>query len=447
MGQGAESGGRAGDWTESDNSETKVRFHTRVEAHNAAPTVFVNDRPLFLNAPYLQKAPYGSFKEAKTGVYMTSDHAFEVEPGGEVRARRAVKTVEAILECEPSAFVIVRTFPPAPDWWLDQHPDEELAFDTDPEQYAGYDNYRDASWGSDLWLEAVCDWYRQFCGVLHERFRGQVIGYQFGMGSCGENNPLGACAGDGRWFAGDFSTDMISCFRGWLRERYEDEAELRSAWGSDTVTFETAEVPGRIERLRTEWFTFRDPRRRHVSDYYEAFADRVATCVIRICSAIKQATDNACLAGSHLGALMDNGFHGYLYHQTCINKVLRALEHPAVDTFTSPASYINRDPGGDASSMMPAGSYALRGKLIYQDQDTRTHHVSEDYRKKFTLGEIARNSEETVGVLKRDFAHMLIRGYGLWWHAMARGMYDEPSVGKCIARLSEMGKRSLHFPR
>lgn len=97
--------------------------------------------------------------------------------------------------------------------------------------------------------------------------------------------------------------------------------------------------------------------------------------------------------------------------------------------------------------MMPVGSYLLHGKMIFQDQDTRTHHIPAKVRKNFTLGRIARNARETEGVLKRDFGYMLIHGYGLWWHAMVPGMYDAPEVRSCVARLSEIGRRSLRFSR
>lgn len=36
----------------------------RIEDCNGRPTLYVNGEPLFLSAPYLQKAPYESFAEA-----------------------------------------------------------------------------------------------------------------------------------------------------------------------------------------------------------------------------------------------------------------------------------------------------------------------------------------------------------------------------------------------
>ena len=430
------------------------KISARIADCKGAPALFINDKPVFLNAPYLHKAPYASFADARTGIYMIYDHTFAVDQNGKPDFGGVFRQMDELLEKEPGALAIVRSFPPAPSWWLDQNPDEEMRFDVDVRRYnvdrvlgQGDESFRDVSWASDKWLEAVIGWYDTWCSVLHRRYGGRIVGHQFGMGSCGENNPLGACHSDGRWFCSDFSPAMLNYFRSWLKQRYTSDKELRKAWSDPEVTFSTASVPNRLERLQTDWFTFRDPRKAKVADYYLAFAERVEQIVIRICEAVKKVTDGHCVAGSHLGAFMDNGYHGYIYHQACINAVRKALSHPAVDLFTSPASYENRDPGGDATSMMPVGSYLLHGKMIYQDQDTRTCVLPPDYRKNFTMNKIAADMRESVDILKRDFANMLIRGYGLWWHAMVKGMYDHPEISECLAKLSEIGKKSLNFPR
>ena len=421
------------------------RYHAEIRMHNGAPSMFVNDLPIFLNAPYLRKAPLASFAAAGTGIYLLSDGPIKVDADGHPSTEAAERAITELLDEEPGALVIVRSFPPTPRWWLDAHPDEEMQFDRDIRSYPGLADYRDVSWTSDAWLDASSGWYESWCRRLHQRFDGQVVGYQFGMGSCGENNPLGGHGG--RWFCSDFSPAMTRYFRRWLAQRYGSDEALRRAWSDPSASIETAKPPSRLERLRSDWLTFRSPLRAHVADYYLALAERVTHCVIRFCEASKRATEGHSLAGSHLGAFMDNGFHAYVYSQASINRVLPALEHPAVDLLTSPASYDHREPGGEASSMMPAGSVALHGKLIFQDQDTRTFHVSDEYRRNFNLARIAADLRQTEDSLKRDVAHMVIRGYGCWWHAMVPGMYDHPGISECLARLARIGRRSLAFPR
>lgn len=423
--------------------------HAELKMLNGAPALHINGTPMFLNAPYLPKSTHASFIGVGTGMYLVGgengDNKVDVVPDNEPETASWKERVSRILEKEPNALIIFRSFPCAPRWWLDAHPDEELRFDRDIRGYQGCANYRDVSWASDVWLESAVKWYGAWCKTLRDAFPDNVIGFQFGMGSSGENNPLG-CP-DGRWFCSDFSAAAIRYFRTWLKNKYGAIEQLRAAWSEPDVCFETAAPPDRVARLKSDWFTFRSPVRAQVADYYQAMSERVEHCVIVFCETIKKVTDGHCIAGSHLGALMDNGFYGYLYAQTSINMVHRALKHPAVDTFTSPASYDNRQPGGDATSMMPAGSMSLNGKMIFQDQDTRTSLVTDEYRRNFTLARIAANFKETADSLKRDFAHMLIRGYGMWWHAMKPGMYDHPEIKKCLTALAGIGNKSLRFPR
>jgi len=426
-----------------------TKYRSRLENLNGAPTIFVNDKPIFLSAPYLAKAPYETFAKVGSGLYMLNDHHFGVNPDGSVDTDTVEKQIVELLEKEPGAFVLVRSFPPVPRWWLDAHPEEVRQFDipvTDAD-ISEADHYRDVSYASDLWVKDVCGWYAKWCGYFHKRFGGQVIGYQFGAGAHGENGASGAPANDDRWFCYDFSPVMLRYFRGYLQKKYVTNEALQKAWSQPDVTFATAQIPDRIERLRTEWFTFRDPLRAQTADYYTAYAARVQDNTLAICQAIKDATNGECLAGSHLGGIMDNGFHGAMLHQLGAQLVHKALQSPAIDLFTTPASYIGREPGGDTNPMTPAGSLALHGKLLFQDQDTRTSVLPPGGRKAFILSNIAADVDESTHILKRDFGHMLIGGYGCWWHPMVRGMYDHPKIEDCLRRFSEIGKASLHLPR
>lgn len=432
--------------TIADSRDVGTKRQAEVRMHLGTPTLFVDDRPRFLNAPYLAKAPYEDFATAGTGIYLLHDHQFDVSPDGNADATAVSHLIESLLEKEPSSLIITRSFPPVPGWWLDAHPDEALKFDTPTITGQGYREFRDVSWGSDLWLAQACKWYQQWCSELEKRFAGNVIGHQFGMGAHGENGQIGAPVGDGRWLCGDFSPAMLKWFRSWLATQYDSDKALQRAWSDDSVTLATATVPGRLQRLQKDWLTFRSPLRRHVADYYQSFATRVEHVVITLCRTIKNATGGRCITGSHLGTFMDNGYHGMLYHSlsTCI--MHQALKDPAVDLFTSPSSYENRGPGGDANSMMPAGSIALHGKLIFQDQDTLTSTLPAGYYENHTLSNIGKDLDESTELLKRDFGHMLVRGYGLWWHPLVKGMYSDAAIQKCIAKLSQIGTDSLDLP-
>ena len=96
------------------------KFSARIADCNGAPALFINDKPFFLNAPYLHKAPYASFAEARTGIYMIYDHTFAVDQNGKPDFGGVFSQMDELLEKEPGALAIVRSFPPAPIWfnWL-----------------------------------------------------------------------------------------------------------------------------------------------------------------------------------------------------------------------------------------------------------------------------------------------------------------------------------------
>jgi len=435
------------------------KYRSCVREYNGVPTLLVNDQPFFLNAPY----PKGEFpyKEGKkiahtipSEIYLLRVATLGFRPDGTADISAAADVVDRFLTWKPKALFLLRTYPVAPAWWLDENPDDEMLFDHDIRRLPGYSNYRDASLGSEKWLSFVCGTYASFCAQLHKKYGGRIIGHQFGGGSNGENGPIGNCTNDGRWFCNDFSKAFTGYFRRWLRNKYATNQPLQRAWGDDRVTLDTAAVPQRLERLKSEWFTFRSPLRAQSADFYAAHADRIEDFVIAICSTIKKATSNECIAGSHLGAIMDLGFHAYLLSQTMASSFLRAARHPAVDTFTTPSSYVNKGPGGDCSAMTPQGSIELHGKLRFQDQDSIT-------RAGFSTGQVTRQDEalyfahyqlpkdipESAEVLKRDYGHALIRGSALWWHSLRPGNFDDPALVKTIRRLHRLGKKSLHFPR
>jgi len=433
-------------------------FKSCIRPHGGLPTLFVNGKPVFLNAPYPKgEAPY------KDGTPITNPisspiycirSSLGMRLDGTADITEAVDVITRFLAWKPDALFIMRTIPRAPMAWLDANPSEEMLFDKPITHLPGYEEYRDASMGSEKWVSDICRTYASFCGQLHEKYGGRVIGYQFGGGSQGENNPMGNCTNDSRWFCVDFSETMTRTFRRWLEKKYGTVAALRQAWSDPEVTFETAKVPDRQERMRSEWFTFRSPLRSQSPDFYACWAERTEDLVIAICSSIKEATRHECIAGSHLGTFLDQGLHAYILHQTTSACFARALRHPAVDTFTSPCSYVNKGPGGDCTSMIPIGSLQLHGKLRLQDQDTlmstafspeeMSHEAEMLY---YAYYRLPKNISESVELLKRDLGHMIIRGYGCWWHAMRPGMYDQPELVNAIGRLQEIARVSLDLPR
>jgi hypothetical protein len=424
-----------------------TKFHAHIRQHGGVPTLFVNDRPLPCLAPYSDSALARLPLQSEIAfVHVGSDYVNE----NGVSAEKTEELIDAALSQNPKSFVCVRTFPTAPCGWAEAHPEDCVQFDPDLTS-SDVVPARLPSYGSAGWQQAVAKTYEEFSHHLYVRYDGRVILHQFGAGSQGEWGPFGAPDDFGRWIAEDFSPAMHAHFRSWIRAKYRDDVcALRRAWGDPNASFETARVPDREERLRTDWFTFRHPLRRQVTDYYHAYTDAIADCIIAFCEAIKRGTNGDTLAGSHAGGFLDNGLHAFLYHGVVHNNFRRVARSAAVDTFTSPISYLNRKPGGSPNSMAPTGSLRLRNKYRIQDHDNRTHigldtaiRANEFY----NFVGVPRTADESVAVMKRDVGRVILGGYGLWWHEHVRGMYNATALQECVVRLTEIARVALHLER
>jgi hypothetical protein len=227
------------------------------------------------------------------------------------------------------------------------------------------------------------------------------------------------------------------------------------------ITFDDVEVPPAEAQLFTSNLTFRDPQReRWVIDYYRCLADLCADLVIDFCKTVKAATQGQALAGAFYGYLMElawnAGFFGeglespYSTYQRSGHLGLRkVLSSPEVDFLVSPYSYGFRGIGGEGCSMLPSESLRQHGKLYIFEEDTRTHltrHDHPNYGKADTL-------DESIAILKRNFAYILTHGHGIWW--LAGGGPETPHIDlsqepafrplmRCFRNLGEFG---LHLER
>ena len=195
-------------------------------------------------------------------------------------------------------------------------------------------------------------------------------------------------------------------------------------------------------------------------DFYRCLAELCGDLVIDFCSTVKEASNGKALAGAFYGYLMElawnssffaDGFRSeYSGYQRSGHLGLgKVLQSTSVDFLVSPYSYGFRGIGGEGASMLPSESVRIHHKLYIFEEDSRTHltwHDHPNYGKVDTL-------EESITILKRNFAYVVTHGHGIWW--LGGGgpktphieLSQQPAFRPLIKRFAEIGKLALELDR
>lgn len=436
-----------------------------VRLHGGAPTLFIDDRPVFGAVHWAPDPPReGDWfaaefvrQFARAGVHLVH---FQVGIDGlDPRVDPAesggygpyfdslVPRLRRVLDLDPQAYFILRVhLEVRMPWWHARYPDElELWGDGRTENQ---------SYASMIWRQQAGEFLASLVRHLRRLPEGQrVIGFQPAAGQSGEWAKESSMEGH----ACDYSPSMRRWFQGWLSRRYGGDLNaLRLAWQDGRAMFHTAEVPGPDSQEAADLYHFRDPARsRRVIDYYEAFNDLVADCIDHFCGLVKEAGEGQVLAGVFYGYVMEmtwsNGFfhqrHDLVhpaYQRSGHLALARVLASPHVDFLASPYSYGFRGVGGDGPFMSLTESVRLHGKLWFNEEDTRTHRFPPD-----SGYGVAKDARASVSVLTRNFATGLEHATAAWWADWAspgNGPYDDPAILAALKRFVEIGTRSLGCP-
>ena len=332
-----------------------------------------------------------------------------VSPAGRAAKKEAVyrvldTQVAGVLEKSPDSrlMVIVGTAirnrsEPA---WLKAHPDEVAIWPPDMKP-----GDRPAM-ASKIWQEEVAEEIRDLVDhVRHSAYAGKVVGYFF-TGPPGEWTDYY-----------DFSKPAQEGFREWLRGRYSDLAALRKAWHNDKVSWDSIALPQWKSLLGGDVGVFFDPQKsRHKIDFWLYHHSVPAVAISRFARAVKEASHGESIVGLFHGYFTDVEWDGddekpWMAGQFRMrHKALaQIVKDPNVDFILAPYDYQERHAGGVFDPSLIPNTILLHGKMAVVEDDTRTHlttpHPSYQASEKSgdNFGQ-TRNVQETISVLKRNFA-------------------------------------------
>ena len=389
--------------------------------------------------------------------------------GKKLSVELAQKQVRGVLEVCPKAAFFFRLHLNPPEWWMEEHLEESVAYDSisatnDPSP--GFsrvltDDPRHpirASMASQLWKEVMTEQLQAFCTLFSKTQEGnKLVGIQVAYGIYGEWHQWGLHQQET-----DFSQNMLTHFQEWLKAKYVTETALQRAWGVPGISFQKVKIPNSEERKINSKNTFRDPiQGRKVIDYYECQHGLIAQTIIDFCQTIKDTWPRPIITGT---------FYGYFFSvfnrqaaggHLALQKMLTA---DAIDYLSGPQVYYPEEgnqPGEPYRSRCLNHSILLNGKLWldeYDQQPRRTwpyfaFHDNANYEKIV---------QENVAQLQRSVAFSLLKGQGLWFYDFGpsgmhlnkrnqynsqsgtSGYWDHPTYLQEIGRLKRFADQLLH---
>jgi hypothetical protein len=307
--------------------------------------------------------------------------------------------------------------------------------------------FSEPSLASDIWQTDMQNLFRTFVRYFERSpLASRIIGYQIGCGIYGEWH----------YFLSEFMPDV-----------------------SQPVVNKFGFVPGKDERLHTEFGLLRDPEKEHnVIDYFRFLHDNlVADTIVRFARIAKAESNQRLLCGSFYGYQLENvwmqeGGHlapekilncreidfiaGPYSYQTTNIEGRPWWEHDIVD---DTGNYLGRTRGvgGDGGYRVMLESLKRHGKLYFVEIDPNTYlepppvnpdgSGGTDVEKELCMiGGIGSTTYEgTKRILSRDLGRMFVTGSGGWLFDFGpvlrtkKSWYGDTRIIEIVRQFTEIG--------
>lgn len=383
--------------------------------------------------------------------------------------QETLERLDLLFSCIPDAYVILRVNLSPSKEWVNSHPEELVLFSDGKPRRAkntlvgGGDLEGTYSLCSKEWMKDGGRLLEEFlAGLEQSPYFDRVIGVFLGGGYTWEwyyMPPM--IAADGCY--GDFSEPFRAYYSDFLKRKYGSEDALRRAWRMPDADIEHPHIPNLNERrvvdaayrenqqFRENWNyrgklnisleeNYRAETIRglflncddyaNVADYYQALNESVADTINYFARVVKRRYPTFVC-----GAFYSNIACTYYFDTGHFAGVNRLFDERVIDFLVAPGTYNNREPGGCMISRLVPDSMTIRSIATINENDTRTHKTV-DYRRSFNG---VYTPEDTVRVLKRDFARDVCDCVNGYWYDLTWGesWFSDPTT---IALFSEQQK-------
>jgi hypothetical protein len=269
-------------------------------------------------------------------------------------------------------------------------------------------------------------------------YAAHILGYIINGGNTGEWFPVDI------WRGPDYSPVNTQAFEKWLQNKYGNDAALSAAWGRST-TIAGAQVPppqaGRFPIIGTnvfdQWNSFNAksgtmveafyqlPQEQDWVDYSAYVSDLTSQRILDAAKVVRAQTGGKRLVGVHNGYLVEllASFNGHLRFD-------RLLASPDLDFFGGAITYLERLAGGAGQEGAVVDSVNAHGKLWFNETDLYTYLAANGpFASSFGSNLPTSNLTETVDVLEREIASLLVHRSGTWWFDIGEeGGFNDPAI-------------------
>ncbi len=428
-----------------------------VRRHFGVPTLFINSKPVDA-ITYMAYGPSVKvFRDfAKAGIALYSFPSTPTESGyglakttwvapGKYDYSQLDERVMMVLDADPNAHFFPRLYLHAPIWWTKEHLNDVVLLDDGYGKHIPFITPGDKpapSWASEAWREATIEGLRRLIAhVESSPYADRCIGYHLTSGTTEEWMMWGA--NENEWV--DYSTVNVAKFRSWLKEKYRSVNVLRKAWSNPDVTFETAEIPSKVQRMETYFGSLRNPAKEQaVIDFYLYNSDLVADTINTFAKAVKGFVKREKIVGVFYGYILQ--LCGEQRQQNAGHLELKKVAgSPYLDFICSPTSYAFRELGGKGTShfMSLLGTVQMHGKMWFDENDIHTS-ISGG-----AIGEWGRPSDVQGDIIQqtKELANVIVNGTGQWWFDVGANRYDNPTLMRCISDLNRDANYALKLNR
>ena len=339
------------------------------------------------------------------------------------------RAMEVIMLNSPKAKVILALSAYMPSWWLAENPDQKTTFYDNLSQIPNEatPSLTSSRWLSDysIFLKKLADHIK--CSAYANKIVGIAPSYMEWM--------WGHADLHGRAYSGWSLTD-IEGYRKFLRNKYQTDAQLSTAWNQPGVTFAKVTPPEPTRLDSASVICMLDPSKdMDLIDFFIFRNELVADDLIETCRMIKENSNGNWVAGSYYGYLVM--FSHMFYHlqdggHLRLSKVARS---PYVDFVFGPTLYHWRRLGLADGPMQPAEAVSCHGKLNICELDVRTFSEPSHYE---SANGKTNTVEQSVGVMNRAFCMLLTRGMGGHWMEMYETWFREPVILDLIKSQNEV---------